>query len=148
MPHSCPTRRSSDLNARTSQRDRRLSGSDAGAGRRGAQPASLRCGGGGHRGANIQGRPAQRTDMPGESQRNERSRMRINSWIVALIVGLAIVLFAVSNRAPVAIGFWPLDGNITVPVFLAVLIFGFAAFLVGGVVTLLSLAHPCRVSRR
>src|SRR3546814_1762250 len=74
--------------------------------------------------------------------------MRIFAWLFALLFGLSLVLFAVSNRAAVAIGFWPLHGSIPVPVFLPVLVLGFAAFLVGSIVTWLSSAPTRRLSRR
>jgi len=73
--------------------------------------------------------------------------MRIISWIIALIVGIAVVLFAISNRQIVDIGFWPLDGTISVQLFVAVLAFGFVAFILGGIVSWLSSAPARRVSR-
>ncbi len=44
---------------------------------------------------------------------------------------IALVLFALSNRHPVALGFWPTDFLLDVPVSLAVLGAAAIAFLVG-----------------
>lgn len=74
--------------------------------------------------------------------------MRIISWIIALVVGIAVVLFAISNRQIVDIGLWPLDGFISVPLYVAVLVFGLVAFILGGIVSWLSSAPARRVSRR
>ena len=73
--------------------------------------------------------------------------MRIISWVVALIVGIAIILFAVSNRQMVDIGLWPLDGTLAVRLYIAVLVCGLVAFLAGGVVSWLSAAPTRRLSR-
>lgn len=73
--------------------------------------------------------------------------MRIISWVVALIVGIAVVLFAVSNRQMVDIALWPLDGTVAVQLFIPVLVCGLVAFLAGGVVSWLSAAPTRRLSR-
>ena len=73
--------------------------------------------------------------------------MRIMSWVVALIVGIAVVLFAISNRQPVDLALWPLDGTLTVRLFIAVLVFGAVTFIAGGIVTWLSAAPTRRQSR-
>lgn len=58
--------------------------------------------------------------------------MKILLWIFAAIVTLAITSFAVTNRAPVEVDFWPLPFAATLPLF-AILIaaaglgFGFGA---------------------
>ncbi|MFN4090725.1 MAG: lipopolysaccharide assembly protein LapA domain-containing protein, partial [Alphaproteobacteria bacterium] len=74
--------------------------------------------------------------------------MRIISWIVALLVGVVLVLFAISNRQLVEVGLWPLDATLTVRLFLPVLVFGFVAFLAGGVVAWVSAAPARRLSRQ
>src|SRR5690606_37682266 len=79
---------------------------------------------------------------------SEQGLMRLISWIVALVVGIAIVLFAISNREIVQIGFWPLEGSIALPLFVPVLVAGFVTFILGGIVTWLSAAPARRLSRR
>jgi len=44
--------------------------------------------------------------------------MRLIAWLVGLPLTLIVVLFAVSNRQPIVIGFWPFTDGITAPAFL------------------------------
>jgi uncharacterized integral membrane protein len=58
--------------------------------------------------------------------------LKIVLWILAAIVTLAVTSFAVTNRAPVEVDFWPLPFAATLPLFAilivaAVLGFGFGA---------------------
>jgi putative membrane protein len=58
-------------------------------------------------------------------------------WIARLIaVAIAIVLavFAVVNRAPVELSFWPMPEAATLPVSVAILIGGGIGFLLGAIV--------------
>ncbi len=57
--------------------------------------------------------------------------MRYLAWIITLPLGLAIVLFAISNREPVALSVWPLQEALQLPVYLAVLV-PFVLGLIGG----------------
>ena len=59
-------------------------------------------------------------------------------WIVTIPVAIAVVLFAVVNRNPVALSLWPLPWDIEAPLFLFTLgtiVFG---FLFGAAVTWIS----------
>jgi uncharacterized integral membrane protein len=56
--------------------------------------------------------------------------MRYLFWIVTGLVGLVLADFAVSNPAPVDLGFWPSPVAVTMPFYLAaflLLAIGFAA---------------------
>jgi uncharacterized integral membrane protein len=44
--------------------------------------------------------------------------MRIIAWLVGVPLAVIVVLFAVSNREPVEIGFWPLPERIVAPAYL------------------------------
>lgn len=60
---------------------------------------------------------------------------------------IVLVLFALSNRQPVTLGFWPTDFGLVVPLSAAVLAVAAAAFLVGAVVvwlTELRIRHRAR----
>jgi uncharacterized integral membrane protein len=61
--------------------------------------------------------------------------MRLLFWIFVLIVALVLALFAVSNRATVALGLWPAPFLVEIPLYVAVLaalvIGGFAAWIAG-----------------
>ena len=74
--------------------------------------------------------------------------MRILSWSIGIVLALAIVLFALSNRQPVELGLWPVEGRIAAPLFVPVLAFAFVAFVLGGLVTWLSATPWRRVARR
>ncbi len=59
-------------------------------------------------------------------------------WIVTIPIAIAVVLFAVVNRNPVALSLWPLPWDIEAPLFLFTLgtiVFG---FLFGAAVTWIS----------
>lgn len=73
--------------------------------------------------------------------------MSLVRWILSLIVAVVAVLFALGNRADVALTWRPFHEADTVPLFLPVLagmIFGFVA---GGLLVWLN-GHPVRVARR
>ena len=55
--------------------------------------------------------------------------MKVLYWIVLGLVALALALFAASNRAPVALGFWPLGLALEMPLYLAILLTFFAGIL-------------------
>jgi uncharacterized integral membrane protein len=52
-------------------------------------------------------------------------------WIVLALVAFALALFAASNRAPVALGFWPFDLALELPLYLAILLTFFAGLCCG-----------------
>ncbi len=57
--------------------------------------------------------------------------MRFVVWIIAAILGLAALLFAVANRQQVALGFWPLPDQLELPLFLVVLLALVGGFVIG-----------------
>ena len=61
--------------------------------------------------------------------------MRLLTWLIGVIVAIATVLFAVSNRAPVMITVWPFPFALDLGLYIIVLISVFAGFLVGALVT-------------
>lgn len=61
---------------------------------------------------------------------------------------IVLVLFALSNRQPVTLGFWPTDFRLVMPLSGAVLIVAAAAFLVGAVIVWLTELRIRRRARR
>jgi len=57
--------------------------------------------------------------------------MRLLAWLVGLPVAALAVLFAVSNRQPIAVGLWPFSEAIEAPAFVIALV-PFALGLIGG----------------
>jgi uncharacterized integral membrane protein len=57
--------------------------------------------------------------------------MKILFWIFVLIVALVLALFAVSNRAMVALGLWPVPLLVEIPLYVAVLAALALGFLIG-----------------
>jgi uncharacterized integral membrane protein len=47
--------------------------------------------------------------------------MRFLIWLLALIVAILVVAFAVSNRASVTIAMWPFELGLSVPAYIAIL---------------------------
>ncbi len=74
--------------------------------------------------------------------------MRVVSWSIAIVLGLLIVIFALSNRELAQWQLWPLAGTLDLPLFVPVLACAFVAFLLGGVVAWLSGASSRRLARR
>ena len=60
------------------------------------------------------------------------------TWIVTLLTAVLVVLFVVSNTAPVALGLWPFDARLVLPLSLAVLVIAAVAFLFGATIAWLS----------
>jgi len=58
--------------------------------------------------------------------------VRLASWFISVPLTLLIVLFAVSNRGPVDIGFWPTTYQITVPIYALALLMIVVGFILGG----------------
>ncbi|WP_419797884.1 MAG: lipopolysaccharide assembly protein LapA domain-containing protein [Terasakiella sp.] len=66
--------------------------------------------------------------------------MRILSWLLFVPFALVVVIFAVSNRGPIAVDFWPLPFSQDIPLYLlslGTLAFG---FFFGALLTWLSVA--------
>ncbi|WP_439580093.1 LapA family protein [Elioraea sp.] len=56
-------------------------------------------------------------------------------WIVTLLAAVLVVLFVVSNTSAVAIGLWPFDARLVLPLSVAVLAIAAVAFLFGAAIT-------------
>lgn len=72
--------------------------------------------------------------------------MRLVYWIVAVLAAAAAVLFAVSNRQAVMVGFWPLPGR-ELPLYLIVLSAMLAGFLAGEFVAWVNGGRTRRLAR-
>jgi lipopolysaccharide assembly protein A len=70
--------------------------------------------------------------------------MRPFYWGAIVVAAAALSLFAVSNREPVSLGFWPLPFLVDVPLYLTV----FLALLCGFVVGAIAARVRGRVRRR
>ena len=57
--------------------------------------------------------------------------MKILFWFFVLIVAFVLALFAVSNRATVALGLWPVPFLVELPLYVAVLAALAIGFLIG-----------------
>jgi uncharacterized integral membrane protein len=57
--------------------------------------------------------------------------VKLLSWLIGLPLAAIVVLFALSNRQGVAIGLWPFEEGLVLPVYLAVLMPFFAGLLLG-----------------
>jgi uncharacterized integral membrane protein len=57
--------------------------------------------------------------------------VRVLYWLITALAGLVCVIFAVSNRAGVALTFWPLSFELAAPLYLVVLLALLAGFLIG-----------------
>lgn len=70
------------------------------------------------------------------------------SLLVAIPFLLLLVLFALSNRAPVHLGLWPTDFALELPLSLAILSGMAIAFLVGGALVWMSALAQRRRARQ
>ena len=68
--------------------------------------------------------------------------------LIAIPVLIVLALFAVSNRQPVTVGFWPTDFSIMVPFAGAVLAVAAFTFLVGGFIVWVTDLRVRRRARR
>ena len=64
--------------------------------------------------------------------------MRRISWIITIPVTIIVVVFAIANRTPVTVNFWPLPWFAQLPLYLVVLGSLLAGFLIGAVIAWLS----------
>jgi lipopolysaccharide assembly protein A len=87
--------------------------------------------------------------VSGQSRRGVAGRIwRLLRLLVAAIFLLVLVVFALSNRQPVAIGFWPTDLRWDVPLSIAVLVAAAVALLLGAAMVWISELGQRRRARR
>jgi uncharacterized integral membrane protein len=60
--------------------------------------------------------------------------VRFVYWIITALVALVVVVFAVSNRATVALTFFPLPAEVQAPLYLVVIAAVILGFLIGALV--------------
>jgi uncharacterized integral membrane protein len=68
-------------------------------------------------------------------------------WFVTLPAACAAAIFAVSNRAHVAVAFWPLPARLEAPLYLVVLLALAVGFLVGELVAWITAGRTRRIAR-
>ena len=73
---------------------------------------------------------------------------RLLRWLIAALFFLILVVFTLSNRQPVSIGFWPTDVRWDVPLSLAVLIAAAVALVLGASMVWISELGQRRRARR
>ncbi|MEX2009452.1 MAG: lipopolysaccharide assembly protein LapA domain-containing protein [Dongiaceae bacterium] len=74
--------------------------------------------------------------------------MKHSSWIVTLPATAVAVVFAVANRAPASVDFWPLPWVVELPIYLLVLGGLVLGFFIGAGVAWLSAGKRRRQTRR
>ena len=74
--------------------------------------------------------------------------MRILFWIFVLLVAAVFALFAVSNRAGVALGLWPLPFLVEAPLYLIALGGALLGFLAGELAAWIAASRRRRELRR
>ena len=75
--------------------------------------------------------------------------MRRLSWIITIPFTIIVVVFAITNRAPVTVTLWPLPWIAELPLYLVVLGSLLVGFLVGAVIAWLSASrrrHEARIT--
>ena len=72
---------------------------------------------------------------------------RLISWIAMVVVGILVVLFAVSNRSTVMLDLWPLPSFVPVPFYGSVLSAAFMGFMGGAIVAWFSAGGARRKAR-
>lgn len=60
--------------------------------------------------------------------------MRVLFWIIVLPLLLIAAFFAIANRETVTLDLWPLFTQVTMPLFVALLIFLYVGFMLGAAV--------------
>src|SRR6185437_4624597 len=74
--------------------------------------------------------------------------MRLVHWLVTLPAAAILVVFAVSNREPVTVAFWPLPARLDAPLYLVVLLALLAGFLAGEFVAWINGRRARRLARQ
>jgi uncharacterized integral membrane protein len=72
---------------------------------------------------------------------------KIISWIAMLVIGVLVILFAVSNRTEVVLDIWPLPFQLPVPFYAPVLAAAFLGFVGGAIVAWFSAGAVRRRAR-
>jgi uncharacterized integral membrane protein len=70
------------------------------------------------------------------------------SFIITLPITLAVLVFALSNRGPVGLTFWPFDVTIDLPIYLVVLGGLLLGFMLGGFIAWVAGGRVRRQARR
>jgi len=87
--------------------------------------------------------------MSRRSHRGVMGRLwRLVRWLIAALFLLIVVVFTLSNRQPVSIGFWPTDVRWDVPLSLAVLVAAALALVSGAAMVWISELGQWRRARR
>ena len=73
--------------------------------------------------------------------------MRLVHWIVTLPAAAVLVVFAVSNREPATVAFWPLPARLDAPLYLVVLLALLVGFLAGELVAWINAGRARRLAR-
>ena len=74
--------------------------------------------------------------------------LKLVSWIAMVVVGLLVILFAISNRTLVTLDLWPLPvPEVTVPHYVPVLTAALAGFIGGTIVAWFSAGKVRRKAR-
>lgn len=74
--------------------------------------------------------------------------MKHLSWIFTLPITVIVVLFAVTNRSPATLSFWPLPWAVDLPIYLIILGSLFIGFLLGAVAAWASGSRRRRYARQ
>ena len=74
--------------------------------------------------------------------------MRALYWLVVVLAGLVLALFAASNRGAVSLGLWPLPFLVDVPLYLIVLGAVLLGFLLGELTAWIAAGRWRREARR
>ena len=74
--------------------------------------------------------------------------MKAVYWAVTLVAVVLLIPFAVSNREPVSLGFWPLPFLVDLPLYLLVLMLLLVGFVVGAAAAWLAGRRTRRELRR
>ena len=74
--------------------------------------------------------------------------MKAVNWAVTLVAAALLIPFALSNREPVSLGFWPLPFLVDLPLYLLVVLLLFAGFVIGTAATWIAGRRTRRELRR
>jgi len=74
--------------------------------------------------------------------------MKAIYWAVTLVVAVLLIPFALSNREPISLAFWPLPFLIDLPLYLLVLLLLLAGFVSGAAATWIAARRMRRELRR